>query len=273
MRSSKWYGAILASCLLLTTPGYAFEGLSTFSSMSPKFPCKKVLNYLDKLPHPAMNALWGTFGEDLSCLAKFTARNQHREHLIQIILSNESCRFFNRCKKGELARGLGVKSYNARLANGDLQLADEIRFRVREIREAAEAIATSKTTLVLSIGLEDRLSNLAANNLVTIIKTEWPYDLVRNSLSSTIGVDPRVSYMESHGLRPDCSARTIANNDGNVLSPASAKQYRKRTRDCGVVFFWLPRLQGISSQKFVRPRKRHFRFDSGDVLLADRFFK
>ncbi len=264
---------LFLSSLLLATPAWSFDGLSTFSSMSPKFPCEKVLTFTDSLHRPAMNALWGTFGTDLSCLQQFTERNAARPHLVQFILSNESCRYFSRCFAGELARGLTSKSYNSKLEKRHAKLLLEIRNRVQSILDAADVIGNSNTRFILSIGLEDRLSEKAAKVLIDTILEIWPYEISRNTLKYLQRMDVRLSFVESHSLRPSCTKTTIANNDGNVLSNASSFEYRKSTDKCGVVFFWLPKLQGIESNKFVRPRYRSFKFPVGDAVLAKKFFK
>lgn len=263
----------LASALLAARSLYAYDGISTFSSMSPRFPCEKVLSFTDTLKRPAMNALWGTFGSDLSCLQNFTQRNAYRPHLVQFILTNESCRYFSRCFAGELARGLGTKSYSARLAKRNAKLLSEVRVRVRSILDAADIIGTPNTRFVLSIGLEDRLSEQAASVLIETVLEIWPYEISRNTLKYQQRMDARVSFVESHSLRPRCTKATIANNDGNVLSISKSSEYRKSTDNCGVVFLWMPKLQGIQSTKFIRPRHRSFKFPNGDVVLARKFFK
>ena len=80
-------------------------GMAFYSIQNKTFPCEKALKVYDGIKKPALMFLWGTFGDNLSCVEKFVDLPQkHKE--VYIHFSNECCRRNRTCKKGEKKNAL-----------------------------------------------------------------------------------------------------------------------------------------------------------------------
>ncbi len=205
-----------------------FKGYSAYAAMSPKFPCERFLTLSDNARNPAMAVLYRLFGDDISCLSRFTGRyeGQQRHHLVEYHLYYDPAR-----------RSLGEAEL--------LQLGSDIS----DVRAIAERVGNQYTHSVLSIGLEDRLDDKSAAKLLAVARARWPYLIVRNPLKSRNKLS--ADFRETHGtdsIKPPC----FANNDGHNLSKSQLRRFKQAHRGCYATIFWDGAAQGYVNGK--RPR-------------------
>lgn len=221
--------------------------------MSPKFPCKKVLDLYKNVQKPVMNPLYGTFGTDVRCINSFIDRFRGRSHMVLIYLVNGSCRRMRRCDRGEIYPKASVARFNILLERKNSILGHKIKKRVERIRR--DIVLAPRTKVVLSMGLEDEYSTKAYNSLKTWINETWPAPYSRNPLRNPNRI--RWSFLESHGMRPSSGAK-VCTNDGIDLDSRSIITYKRASRHCQVRIFWDKFLQGRDG-RFVVPYRRTFR--------------
>lgn len=247
----------LISVILFTTNVLAqqrYDGISAFAALSKRFPCKTYLRAFRGVPRPATAVLYGTFGDDFSCLNNFIRNNEGKPHLVEIHFSNESCRRSHRCYEGEFFPQWSTPKYNRELRAMRPSLQTKITRRVNAILAKIHPASTS--VVVLSTGLEDNLFLNSYLNLYASIKDVWPYLVVRNPEGSHAVNFGFADGLELHGLHPDSQA-LLCSNDGNPLTLQAARNYVRQTANCEVRLLWSAHLQGIFSG-FVRPRLRSF---------------
>lgn len=255
-----------------------YLGLSAFAAMHPKFPCDQLIISTSGIPNnPAVSVLWGTFGEDTTCLANWIKSQSYRPHLVQIHFSNEVCRRKKNCREGEFFGSLTTKEYNAFVVKGDQSFKDAVRSRVESIK-ALFALGNDNTTWVLGMGLEDSYSHLTALKLYDELSLSWDKKVSRNPLYET-DWDISKATLELHGEYPNLTTNCIANLDGvsididtNYKPSISGDAYLTFTQNycqtCNVVFGWSAPAQGIHSESFVPPRERTFHWPEGLHDLA-----
>ena len=265
--------ALLLAILPLRLHAEGFQGMSALAAMHPKFPCERYLSIANEFHRPAMTVLWGTFGNDMSCVQAFLDSNALRPHLLQIHMSNEVCRRKNNCKKGELLRHHTVREYNDALRGRRSHAKAIISKRVQSIRDTIKASQNPNTAVILSIGLEDNLESKAVSQLVKIVKDNWPkVKLARNPVSYRASEFGGIKYRELHGLL-NLPKPCIANLDGvsidatrkSSYQPKTSlrefKNYLRRNCDCRATFGWVAEWQGFNgfrSSTVLPPRKRKF---------------
>ena len=248
-----------------------FTGLSTFSALHEKFPCASVLRAVNESSYPAMSVLRGTFGDRWDCVNQFLSENADRAHAIQVHIGNGSCRRFSRCGGGDFLGRLSVGALERRLIAKDARTFEAYR---RAISETLASLQTnSKTTVFISLELEDNFSIRAWRNLARFVKREFPrrFTLVRASVAGNRS--DGFGFGEWHGLFPRCDGRVIANNDGSEVEVSVLKAYTARVRDCKVRLLWHPNLQGIRSATFVAPKRRTFSFEKEDITLWRKYLQ
>lgn len=208
-----------------------------------------------------MSVLWGTFGGDTSCIVRFLESNKDRPHLLQIHLSNESCRRNGNCKEGELRGDLSRRSYSAALEAGDLATYQQIAARMTEIRNLVEQTKNSNTTLVLSTGLEDNYSPKAYSNLRAFLAGYWPYLFSRSGRAQAPG-----DLLERHGTNAKCKGEvTIVNEDGDNPSARQSRRFLQRNRACFARFLWRSAHQGRKRNRWSTPLSRTFEISDRDI--------
>lgn len=258
--------------LVLPSVVYAqeYRGVAAFAAMNPRYPCEQLLRTLDRVKRPAIAILWENFGDDPVCVQRFTDRYHDRPHLLQIHFTNEACRRKRSCFKNFHAEA-GIGDYNRLLEGMPEATRTEVIERLNKIIAFIESVRTPNTRVVLSVGLEDNLSNLAYENLVSVIRANWPFELSRNRHTggrSLLFAD----FEEKHSARgrPGRLA-CIANEDGNDHGKSQSKKFLKRYRACAAVFLWRGRHQGrVGKWRGKNPEDRDFRFPDRDVkTLAD----
>lgn len=272
MRIWTWIPLITMSLLatlgaMPRTAAAQYVGISSFAAMSQRFPCEAFLATSDFSSRPAMSVLWGTFGDDPTCLSRFTSRYHDKPHLVQFHFSNESCRRNGNCEFGELRPDLNRREYSAALERKDPALLGTIRDRIKNIRAVAESIRNPNTYLVISAGLEDNYTPAAFVALVEELQREWPYLIVRSG--STFVTFPR----EQHGLNAACGNTTIvANVDGGVGRLKDEQRFLRRNAGrCLATFLWHSKLQGRGpGNRWIPPSQRIFNWNASDVIRNGR---
>lgn len=244
-----------------------YKGFSSFAAMNPNFPCSRFLKISSHAKKPAMVILYGTFGTDWSCAQRFVERFSNKPHLLQIHFYNASCLAFKRCYTGEIFRS-STKNVNRSLSNYSPRVVELVARRARNIYTAVERIKTHNTTLLLSTGLEDRLSSQAYSVMYSILRKEWPYEIVRNPVGPVYKTYKPADYLELHGMRPSYKgAPCLWNGDGLKLTMSeTAIIFSRLANRCGVLYAWTRGAQGIYLDRdFVRPLERNFHISSLEV--------
>lgn len=241
-----------------------FVGVSSFAALSPSFPCEAFLATSDFSRRPAMTVLYGTFGDDWSCVSRFIDRYRDKPHLLQVHFSNETCRRNRNCRSGEMRGDLSVAQYSRAIEGGDPAILREIRDRIRDIRAVVEILRGRETYLVLSAGLEDDYTPGAFSRLVRELEKEWPYLIVRSG--SKFSTFPR----ERHGLGARCEGSVlVANVDGAVAGYFTQRKFALANKDdCLATFLWDKDHQGRGRRNSskVDPKLRVFEWTPEDVV-------
>lgn len=254
----------LVVLILFSSPALAepFVGLSAFSGLSLTFPCDDYVETAKLPKSPGMAVLFGTFGKDWSCVEAFVDAVQDRPHLLEVHLSNETCRRRTGgrfCDVGELNRGDSVSGFSRRLESKDKRLTRDVIRRVRAIRGSVERVRAPSTVPALSTGLEDNYTAGAYRYILSLIRREWPYAIVENPVGNPRGGADLVEY---HGLRsPPSNRRSIYNNDGTELSlRALLELYERSQPGLFGLFYWDGTLQGLrDGSGFIPVSERRYR--------------
>jgi len=263
-----------------------FRGVAALSAMSPIFPCDELMATLKGVPFPAVAVLWGTFGNDKSCLIRFLDANKTRPHALQIHFSNEACRRNNRCLAGEIRPTASVPIYNSYILGSPWVLALEIDTRMREIVDFVDAHKNENTTLVLSIGLEDNYTSASAQQLERMLRGYWPYFISRNPVNGKALVPSLNNIIESHDPMelklpgPGC----VFSEDGNSTSERLTRERMRRYRNCFMVLAWRRSWQNFGradcasckepkTTVFIPPQERKFKMLAKDRLIINRILR
>lgn len=261
-----------------------YLGISAFAIMNPGFPCEAFLETARKVDAPALSFLWGTFGSNPSCIQKWVNENKDKPHLIQIHFSNEVCRKKGNCRGGEFFGELTPSEYDAFIVLGPPRFQLELRHRVNRIKALIQSVANENTLVILSMGLEDQYSYIAANILHQYLKEQWPYEISRNPLDHS---DPPVALVhELHGVqlpnlsRPNCIANldgvSISTGEDNYLpsiTPEGFSDFIRNNCECRAVFGWNAASQGIQGGTFVAPMDRKFVWSRKLIEAVDGILK
>lgn len=252
-----------------------FVGVSAFAALSPKYPCEALLATTDFSGRPAIAVLDGTFGDDWSCVARFIERNAWRPHLVQIHLSNETCRRNRTCADGELFPQFDQHQWSRILEQRNPYALQAIADRLMNLRAVASSLASPNTTLILSTGLEDNFTDRAFAELYPFIVARWPGPVVRSG-HSTPGV-----LRELHGAGAKCSGNSVvANEDGAVMSLRDSDRFLQNNKSCLASFVWRAEHQGRKVKRgrvthsTTPPKTRPLSFTATDVSqLGSLLFK
>lgn len=260
---------IAAAVLCALFPAVAqaqFVGVSAFAALSPDYPCDALLAATDFSARPAIAVLDGTFGDDWTCVARFVQRNAWRPHLVQVHLSNETCRRNGNCAEGELYAQFNVREWSKLLEQRNPHAFQAIADRLINLQTVLASFTTPNTSIILSTGLEDNFTDGAFAVLYPFVVSHWPYQVVRSG-KKTSGV-----LRESHGSNARCSGNTVvANEDGQVHSIAASDRWLAKQDRCYATFIWRADHQGrgvrngrVTASR-TPPRKRKFKFSATDV--------
>lgn len=252
----------------------SFKGFSTYAAMHPKFPCERFVKIAKEATFPAMSVLYGTFGRDERCLACFTDVLKGRHHAVQIHLTNETCRRNGRtCLRGEINPEMSTNRHNRTLERMGKRIERKYRFRLRRIAALAKRIGTVKTDWLISTGLEDEYTKKAYDNILKIVKEEWPYAIVRNPLSDNDPYIGSAHLIELHSSEARFRGMPcIFNQDGLTGGMLQAKLLFAKFSSCKLLFAWTPGAQGVG-KVFVAPMERYFQISQREVLEYGEFLR
>lgn len=219
----------------------ALAGLAPDCASSPEdpycFPCDALLATLDFAPQPATAVVDGTFGDDWSCMARLAARYWDKPHLIEVHLTNETCRDHGLCFEGELFPQFNADQWNEVIAEKNKYALQAIADRLQNISATLYAIRNQNTYVILSLGLEERYSAAARAVLYPFIRDRWPHGPIVWSAAPAGAV-----LQERHGR--NAKNAFICTEDGDVQSVKQSRKFRDQTKDCFVSMFWRPEHQG-----------------------------
>jgi hypothetical protein len=265
-----------------------FEGVAVLAMKKKGFPCQRLNKALKNKQRPAVQVLWGTFGNSTQCLRRFVHRFKDRPHLVAINISNGSCRRFNRCGTGEIWPSASLSQEREWLKRGKTK--PFVR-RAKRVRKRLERLKNDNTTLRLYPQLEDNWSNREFYTAATAIEREWPHEIYRSAI---VKHGTMLGYfgLELHGLgvfeRLARANKASWSNDGisvngcssgpsgtfaNSIDPSQMRGAITSARAVGSdVFLWCARWQGYSDN-FKPPREREISFQRSDVLLIKNLLK
>ena len=164
-------------------------GQAYYAIQNKTFPCERSLKVYDDVKKPALMFLYGTFGDDLSCVEKFIKMNK-KDKQVYIHFSNECCRRNKTCKKGELLKNVSVNDLNKRLEKKDKNTLKKYENRMDEILLFIDKMQKENpnTSWYISTGLEDNYT-LRAKKVVYNKLREFKKKS-KNSEKITIYVNP-----------------------------------------------------------------------------------
>ena len=201
--------------------------------------CSNVIAALEGVECPAISFLLGSFGDSFECLNRVVHSFGDRENLIEIYVSNESCRRHGTCDVGDFATGSNVGEVDREIEG--LTADEEYKSRLNVIADLAKSFP-SKTHLLITPGLEDQFSHEAFKHLVDLQRATLPALSVRNPVKDQFLLN--ADLFESHGLEKTCNDEItdIVSQDGEV-TPDDAS-FLARTHSCLASFLWRPEWQG-----------------------------
>lgn len=241
-----------------------FRGVSAFAAMNDTFPCDRYLAMVNQAERPAMSVLWGTFGFNPRCVALFTQLNVDRPHMVQVHLSNETCRRNRVCGTGELFGGMTVRQYNRALENPQFEVIKALVERTEEIKAFTLAVGNPNTLWVLGTGLEDNYSNTAYSIVEFVVRRHWPGYISRNPLKGRVrgGAD----WLEKHGNGASFGGQPcIANEDGTRNSHKRSRIFMRKYAGCFASYLWRSEHQGRPNGKFVPIAERIYIIPDEDI--------
>lgn len=244
-----------------------YVGFSSFAVTHPSYNCSRFLSISDASHYPAITFPLRTFGDDYSCVKKFLDRYKSKPHLLQIHLTNETCRRkAGRCSPYEVESKLGVGAYNKALHRGKESLKKEIQDRVRFVTKRLKPLTNKNTKIILTTGLEDNYDDKAYLQILSWIQEEKPtYLIARSPVTPKCGLIGSANYCELHPAKSQFNNNTSAcifNNDGNLNTIDDQLKLFNKFSKCSVLFAWEPLTQGRGKlgDKFTEPRNRYFPF-------------
>lgn len=256
-----------------------FRGVSSFAAMHPAFPCDRWLSIYDEAVRrkpdflPAMAILWGDFGDDESCVKKFTERFADRPHVVEVHVMNGPGRRNKQLAEGSFFPEWSVGELNVRLQTGDYIALGGVHWVLARIDEFTRRVGNANTRWLLSWELEANLSVPAAQmweahyRTLVFLGLLQPFALVANPHSPRhFGGAEFREFHSPHGT-PSGVPNCVANEDGKYgQSPSESKAFLKRYRKCAVAFLWRGDHQGRSEgSRFLPPKNRNFVISDRDI--------
>jgi hypothetical protein len=100
--------------------------------------------------------------------------------------------------------------------------------------------------------------------LLSIVRSKWPYLVVRNP---NLKSQPRVAdFKEYHVLKADLKGEPcIGNEDAVATTLQNTRQFLKNYKECFAVLLWRAQHQGAGRRRFTAPRKRQLEIPLSDV--------
>lgn len=260
-------------CLLLAfsthAQGRQYVGFSSFAALNPNYPCDRFIGIARKAKSPSMTVLLSTFGNDLTCVSKFLTTFKRKHHLLQIHISNETCRrHIGRCAKEEIFPTLTTTPYNKALQRGNLKVKRAIQDRAIFIRDKILPLTNKRTKVIVSTGLEDNYNNKAYIKVLSYVKEILPKtNTARSPVTDRCYLLNGANYCELHLTTSVFNnSLCIWNNDGNLNSPNDQLKLFYKFSKCSVLFAWEPTSQGRGNgTKYLEPSNRSFSISSSVI--------
>ena len=267
-------------------------GQAFYAIENKTFPCEKSLQVFEGVKNPALMFLWGTFGDDLSCVEKFLKMNK-KEKKVYIHFSNECCRRNGTCKKGELMKNVGVKELNSRLEKKDKDTLEKYKKRMEEILLFIDEMQKENpnTTWYISTGLEDNYTSKASKVVFDYLRklkksSKYASNIIIyvNPLNS-ICINPRCE-IHNKGLGRD--NHWVFLPDGYCVKPFDAcnnniytvkeqdKKINAQIKNKNSYFVWWSEQQGRYGEPASLakpPRKRTIRISDKQIREANKLLK
>lgn len=209
----------------------------------------------DAFKRPATALLWGPWGYPVAFAKRFIDWAGSRSHLVEIHISAETARRTGRNGR-QIARNLGTTQYNKALEQHSVKVLNLVDKRVDEIVASIGPFTTSKTTVMLSVGLEDNLSQAAAGELLDAVRARCGgWKVVRNPMLR----QPKLGkeLIEGHG-RVYHPGQAIWNFDGVHVGPHptlddigyenALKVIQQANKAYKAVFLWSATAQGWKNE-------------------------
>lgn len=268
--------------------GVSFKAFLGFDSAQ----VHTALSTFEDVPIPALNFLYGTFGESPHNVKVFTDRFQDIPHILSIDLSNETCRRFGRyCEKDrEVLPFYNSDRLNQRLVRNEPHVEAAFRARALEILAFVEAVRNHNTTIYLNSGLENNFSLSAAKHFFEPLRLLLSgYHLGWNPVDAVYLKHPFVpesaDFLQLHDLQAEFPIDKACHwsNDGTDIDfgngtdyvPAIAFDYlKKRVKhysDRCIVWVWW-NTQGLVDP-WKPPSKRQFKIDPLEVKQVNQLLK
>jgi hypothetical protein len=253
-------------------------GADWLAASSSAFPCDEALKVTEGVNKPAFGYLWGTFGDDHSCLYRFLEQSAEKPHLVRIHITNEFCRRKGSCEPYEFLGDVSLKELDHLVSKEEGWVLDYYRQWLDHIKQWIAIHGNQNTHVVLSIGLENDFSNGATEVLCKLLKEETPYETANNTncSASHSGCD----YLELHHSKTP-SRPCLSSSDGTDISefgssysrrePATAvlEWAKQQAQTCGGVLLWSAKSQGLGLGRTVEPRSRDLQLADGDWRLMN----
>jgi hypothetical protein len=262
---------VLLVLLFASSASAEYRGFSSFAALNSRFPCDKFLRISSAIPKPSMVVLFETFGDDWSCVKRFTEKFHDKDHVLQIHFSNETCRSPTRiCGKGELFRSKSWADVNLLLTRPSSSTRKKLVQRVDKLHLRVSTVAGRKTQVVVTTGLEDRYGREARKFMFNFLEKSFPQFVITTNPVGSSYANALDTYLELHGVRPDFGPYQpefcIYNPDGDELTVQQARDARTRYGNCFINYLWTERAQGIRPDgRFVDPLRRRFRILNWEV--------
>lgn len=260
-----------------------YDGVAMLAAMLPAFnapdaagrtPCDKALEMLDATESPALAVLWGTFGDDLTCLKKFTEKLADRPHLLEIHLSNETCRRNGICRQEELFPGLSWEQYNTELERENPAVKARIETRLAGINSRLNGITQPTTLVALSLGLENHFTRRALEVLVSWVRPQWQGPIINNPVDYGALETGGADYLEKHAPRNVFGgAPCMVSEDGLYHDGEDSLEFFDYHRFCAVRLAWRPEWQGREEGVAPTPPKtRTPEIKDADIAIIQEVF-
>lgn len=249
-------------------------GLCIYPIQAETFPCAKIKKFIVANQVKHISILWGTFGDDNSCLE--TIINTGVVKSVYIHTTNETCRR-KQCFKGEVLKRYNAKQYNELIQTNWPYARKKLKKRIDNI--LAFTTQYPEIKWLYSTGLEDNFNTKTYGIIYKYYKRRLKNasKIVRNPIRSA----PYYGTIELHSSRNSCKSRDcIYSNDGTGISEIDRdysgpkSDYRDLRKEFGKSksYVWWGRIQGLT-RNWVRPSDRRFRFNRSDKFILEEIYK
>ena len=225
----------------------SFLGLDAKAIQSDKFPKGVLPIAFRDIKCPAVSFPWHTFGTNDSVIRELYGLSNVGEFIFRVDLFNATCLRNEKlgCHDGDLFQNYSPERLSNAFAAGSVAEGAILRARIAEIRDFFKG-APDFVTPIISFGLEDNFSSVAAREVRRILLSEWPdVETVSNPMSGVR--DDGADHRERHGLDARCDELfdMISQDGGSSDGLAGDRSFlTDRSSRCFARFLWRPEWQG-----------------------------